>query len=416
MALPGLDRYLDIVDRIHRQYLILRRTFLLTGRIRLLSAAFHWCGLTLFGLGLTTAAVVVSEPPPNLAGERTVKFAQLPSSNSTLPSVRTNEKSEEFAATKANFELYKQNLVLLARASGVREPTIQREFATITLSDKAIQLDRAQRPAATPVNSISPPLSPYLRIHVTPTLISRGQSRYYQRWPDLIRIYTRYGVDPAVLMSIYGKETGFGSVTGNFDLLNVLGSLAFEGRRRAMFESEFIAALKLIEAGVPRERLRGSYAGATGYPQFMPTVVLRLRADGDGDGQADIWANEIDALASIANYLKEAGWKPGVPWGAEVIVPPGLNRAVLQRTEQASKCPAVFRRHTKMLSVSQWQLLGVRPRKDSLPANALAALMEPGSGEPAYLLTENYNAILEYNCSNFYAMSVALLADRIARR
>ena len=132
-------------------------------------------------------------------------------------------------------------------------------------------------------------------------------------------------------MSIYGHETSYGSVTGNFDLLPALATLAYEGRRRALFESEFIAALKLLDRGTPRYRLKGSWAGATGYPQFMPTAVLRLAVDGDGDGTRNIWGSEIDGLASIANYLREAGWKANVHWGVPVRVPYNFNRRSVDR-------------------------------------------------------------------------------------
>ena len=158
-------------------------------------------------------------------------------------------------------------------------------------------------------------LAPYLRRHVTRSLISRGQDNYRDHYSGLRRIEARYGVDPAVLMSIWGMETSYGTVTGSTDLLNTLASLGYYGRRRDLFESEFVAALKLIDLGVPRYRLKGSWAGATGYPQFMPSVALRLRADGDGDGYADIWANELDGLASIAAYLRDAGWKPNIALG-----------------------------------------------------------------------------------------------------
>ena len=116
-------------------------------------------------------------------------------------------------------------------------------------------------------------------------------------------------------MAIYGHETSYGAITGSFDLVQALASLAYEGRRRDFFETEFLATLKLLDAGIPRWRLKGSYAGATGYPQFMPSVALRLRADGDGDGAANLWSNEDDAFASIANYLRDAGWKRGDPVG-----------------------------------------------------------------------------------------------------
>jgi membrane-bound lytic murein transglycosylase B len=197
----------------------------------------------------------------------------------------------------------------------------------------------------------------------------------------------------------------------------VLASLAYDGRRRELFETEFLAALKLIDTGFTRAHLRGSYAGATGLPQFMPSLVLRLRADGDGDGQADIWSSEPDALASIAYYLRESGWKPGVPWGIEVRVPATFNRAAVSPTEVAPRCPAVFRRHSRPLPFSQWRALGISPAGKAMPDTEMAWLMElDGPGGPAYLLTANYRAILQYNCSNSYAMSIGLLADAISRR
>ena len=184
-----------------------------------------------------------------------------------------------------------------------------------------------------------------------------------------------------------------------------------------MFETEFVSALKLIDLGVPRWRLKGSYAGATGYPQFMPSVVLRLRADGDGDGYGDIWRSEADGLASIANYLRNAGWKPGMSWGVPVRVAPTLNRAAIRSTLRAPRCERVYSRHSRWLTVSQWRSLGVVPYSNRLAETDVASLIEPdGPGATAYLLTGNYRAILDYNCSNFYALSVGLLADEIMRR
>jgi lytic murein transglycosylase len=233
----------------------------------------------------------------------------------------------------------------------------------------------------------------------------------------MAQIQARYGVDPGVLMAIYGHETSYGTVLGGFDLLEALASLAYEGRRRAMFETEFVAALKLIDLGVPRWRLKGSYAGATGYPQFMPSVVLRLRADGDGDGYGDIWRSEPDGLASIANYLRNAGWKPGMTWGVPVRVAPTLNRAAIRSTLRAPRCERVYSRHSRWLTVGQWRSLGVVPYSNRLASTDVATLIEPdGPGATGYLLTGNYRAILDYNCSNFYALSVGLLADAIMQR
>ncbi|MEO7636953.1 MAG: lytic murein transglycosylase [Sphingomicrobium sp.] len=314
------------------------------------------------------------------------------------------------------FAAYKVRLMALARSGGVREATIQVTVPGLTLNSRAMQLDRSQ-PTGSPYSNYIPPFAPYRARHVTPSLISRGQTRYYSHWSRLSQIEARYGVDPAVVMAIYGHETSYGAVTGGFDLLEALASLAYEGRRRAFFETEFVAALKLIDGGVGRSRLKGSYAGATGYPQFMPSVALRLRADGDGDGYADIWSNEDDAFASIANYLRDAGWKRGVPWGVAVRTPASLNRAAIRTTLNTPRCPAVFRRHSRWLALREWRALGVAAYGRTLPDSEMATLIEPdGPGATAYLLTANYRTILDYNCSNYYALSVGLLADAIARR
>lgn len=319
-------------------------------------------------------------------------------------------------APPTGFESYKPYLMARARREGVREATIQATIPSLQLNGRAMELDRAQKPNATSSNFMAP-FAPYRAKHVTSVLINRGQSRYAQHWNHLQRVQARYGVDAAVLMAIYGHETSYGSITGSFDLLDSLASLAYEGRRRDYFESELIAALKLVDVGIPRSRLRGSYAGAMGYPQFMPSVALRLRADGDGDGYADIWSNEPDALASIANYLRQAGWKPGVAWGVAARTPATLNRAAIRNPLRATRCPRVFARHSRWLTVGEWRSLGVVPYGNALPDTELASLLEPdGPGATAYLLTGNYRAILDYNCSNYYALAVGLLADAIARR
>jgi lytic murein transglycosylase len=315
----------------------------------------------------------------------------------------------------ADFELYKRYLLERAGREGITDPGLLAVIPLLPLNRRAIELDRAQRPGVG-FSLRSPPLQPYLRQHVTPSLIRRGQTLFNRLWPQLWQIEQRYGVDAATLLAIYGKETSYGAFTGNFDLLEVLASLAYEGRRRAMFEAEFFAALKLVQSGVPRSTLRGSYAGATGLPQFMPTVVLRLRADGDGDGVADIWRNEVDALASIANYFRDAGWRTGLRWGGQVDVPASVDRAALRNLREEARCQAVFRRHSRPLSIAQWREQGVAAGS-AMPDNETAALIEPeGPGERAYLLTSNYRVILSYNCSNAYALSVALLSDAIARR
>jgi membrane-bound lytic murein transglycosylase B len=358
-------------------------------------------------MALATPSAVVRVEPPAPAQPAT-QLAQAYPQTYPAPAYR--------APAMSGWEQEKVRLAALARQQGVREATIQAVVPGLQLNNRVMQLDYAQRPtgSSTAVQNFSN----YLSRHVTSSLISRGQSRYYSHWARLSRIEQLTGVDPSVIMAIYGKETSYGAVTGNFDLLEALASLAYEGRRREFFEGEFVAALKLMDQGVRRYQLKGSYAGATGYPQFMPSVALRLRADGDGDGYADIWRNEDDAFASIANYLRDAGWKRGVPWGVPVRIPATLNRAAIRSRIVAPRCPAVFGRHSRWMTVAEWRRLGVTPGGSrALAETELATLMEtPGAYAEGYLLTTNYRAILDYNCSNFYGMGVGLLANAIARR
>ena len=320
-------------------------------------------------------------------------------------------------AAPTGFEAYKIWLISRARREGVREATIQATIPGLQLNARAMELDRAQQPRPRTSNFMAA-FAPYRSEHVTASLIRRGQSRFAEHWPRLSQIQTSYGVDPAVVMAIYGHETSYGAITGGFDLLESLATLGYEGRRRDFFETEFLATLKLVDLGVPRWRLKGSYAGATGYPQFMPSVALRLRADGNGDGFADLWSNEEDGFASIANYLRDAGWKRGIPWGIAVRTPATLDRAAIRSTLAPPKCARVYQRHSRWLTMAEWRSRGVMPYAGRpIPDTELVTLLEPdGPGATAYLLTNNYRAILNYNCSNYYALSVGLLADAIAGR
>ncbi|MBA3676296.1 MAG: lytic murein transglycosylase [Sphingosinicella sp.] len=318
--------------------------------------------------------------------------------------------------TQAGFQAYLPQLRVEAQRAGIRQATIDRIFPTLEFSARTVELDRAQ-PGGASGGSAVPAFAPYRERHVSADLISRGRSRYAANIGRLNEIGRRYGVHPSIMVAIWGHETSYGAVTGDFDLLNSLATLAYEGRRRQLFADEFIATLKLVDRGYARSQLKGSWAGATGYPQFLPSMFLRLGVDADGDGRANIWSSEIDALASIANYLSNAGWKPGVPWGIPVSVPSSFSRAGLSTRLISPRCPRVHERHSNWRTMAEWRALGLVPQGGGWPGNSeFATLIEPdGPGRTAYLLTNNYRAILDYNCSNFYALSVGLLADAVAR-
>ena len=321
-------------------------------------------------------------------------------------------EAQPVGLSEAGFQAYLPTLRAAAARAGIRQDTLNRVFPNLSFSARTIELDRGQ-PGGAAGSSATPPFGPYLARHVTPALVNRGRARYAENVGRLNAIGRRYGVPPGILIAIWGKETSYGSITGDFDLLNSLASLAYEGRRRQLFTDEFIATMRMLERGFPRSELTGSWAGATGQSQFLPSVYVRLAVDGDGDGRADIWRSHLDALASIANYLKSAGWRPGLTWGTAVRVPAGFDRASVANRLRAPRCPRVHERHSRWLTAGEWRRRGIA---SSLPDSTLASLLEPdGPGQTAYLLTTNYRTILDYNCSNFYALTIGLLADSVSR-
>lgn len=298
-----------------------------------------------------------------------------------------------------------------ARQQGVSENAITSVLSGLTPNERVIALDSSQ-PGS---RGAPPPLAPYIAQHVGSSIVARGKSRYGSLASVLPGIERRYGVPAPVLFAIWGHETNYGSYTGHFDLARSLATLAWEGRRRALFEGELIALMKMVDRGVPRSQLKGSWAGAFGYPQFLPSVYLRLAVDGDGDGRADIFNSPVDTLASIANYFRDAGWRPGQPWGVQANLPSGFNVSAYTTKLASPSCSAVHARHSLWKTVAQWRALGVTPQ-GAIGNDVLASVFQPdGPGTPAYLLTGNYRVILQYNCSNYYAMSVGLLADEISR-
>lgn len=315
------------------------------------------------------------------------------------------------AQAESGFAAYVAGLGRQAVAQGVSQQTVDAIIPTLSFNPRVVELDRAQ-PGVNP-NTI-PQFAPYRARHVDSARISRGRIKYASLRSLLARVERDTGVPESIMISIYGNETNYGAFTGSFDLPQSLATLAYEGRRRALFEGEFIAALKIIDGGIPRNAIEGSWAGATGYPQFLPSMYLRLARDGNGDGQIDIWRNEADALASIANYFVAAGWKPNQPWGVAVRVPVALDRSSIANRTASPRCPRVHARHSQWKTMAEWRALGVSAVGRTLPDNTLATLLEPdGAGATGYLLTGNYRVILDYNCSNFYALSVGLLADAV---
>ena len=323
-----------------------------------------------------------------------------------LPGVNTRQAQ--------GFASYLDSVAARARREGVSQRTLDSVLPALRYDESIAALD--QRFAPTPAGQSFPSFGPEMAKRINAAKIRQGRQVYADEAARLVAIEQQTGVPASIMVSIFGHETSYGTIMGNTDLPRALATLAYEGRRRDLFEGELVAVLKMIDMGVPRQVLRGSYAGAFGYPQFLPSVYLKLAKDGDGDGKAEIWSSRADAFASIANYMIEAGWQRGVPWGFAVAVPSSVNVAAIATRENVAKCARAIERHSEWKTMREWKALGVYPLGGVWPADdrvKASLLVTPGLDAQGYLLTRNYRAILDYNCSNYYAMSVGLLADGV---
>jgi len=247
------------------------------------------------------------------------------------------------------------------------------------------------------------PIWDYLAALVDDERVADGQARLAEHAEVLARVQQRHGVDPATVVAVWGVESNFGRNFGRYPLVQALGTLSCYGRRQAFFRGEFYAALRILQSGdIAPERLVGSWAGAFGHTQFMPSTFERLAVDGDGDGRRDLIDNTADALASTANFLRRAGWQTGQPWGFEVKLPAGFNASGEGRR---SKRP-----------VSEWTARGLRRVDGSaLPPDLGPAglLLPAGPQGPAFLVLRNFDALYSYNAAESYGLAIAHLSDRL---
>lgn len=321
-----------------------------------------------------------------------------------------------YPSAEAGFRAFLTSIRGQALERGVRPATLDMILPGLSFNERVVALDRNQPDDSSPGQP--PSMAGYLARRLDDARITGGRDRYARMQPRLMAFESRFGVPGPILLGIWGMETNYGGYTGNFDVLQSLATLAYDGRRRSLFTNELIAALEIVDRGLaPRSALTGSWAGAMGNPQFLPSSYLKTAVDGDGDAKADIWNSEADSLASIANYLVKAGWKRGEPWGVEVGVPATMDRRAIAGTAVSPTCPRVHARHSRWMTVAEWKALGLTAVGKGWPADHLrATLIEAdGPGGRAFLTFHNYRALLDYNCSNYYAISVGLLADAISR-
>ncbi|WP_421548971.1 lytic murein transglycosylase [Pseudomonas sp. QD4] len=300
------------------------------------------------------------------------------------------QPTQTFAEWQAGFRVEALN-------AGIRAELFDRAFAGITPDMSVIKADRSQP-------EFSRPVWEYLDGAVSPLRVRKGQALLNQYADTLQKIEQRYGVDRQALVAVWGMESNFGDFQGNKSVIRSLATLAYEGRRPAFANSQLIAALQILQQGdIQPEKMLGSWAGAMGQTQFIPTTYNTHAVDFDGDGRRDIWNSPADALASTAHYLQSSGWQKGQPWGFEVRLADNFDYSLADGAIRKS--------------VAEWAKLGLKlPNGSNLPAGtehlSAALLLPAGYRGPAFLILDNFRAVLKYNNSSSYALAVNLLSER----
>ena len=295
------------------------------------------------------------------------------------------------------FERWIKGFRSRALSSGIQASVFDRAFRGVRYNTDVIQRDRNQ-------SEFTKTIWEYLESAASETRVRNGKDALQKHRRTLEAIERRYGVDKEVVTAIWGLESAYGTYRGNTPIIEALATLAYDGRRGKFFESQLVAALKILQNGdVSANRMTGSWAGAMGHTQFIPTSYQAFAVDFTGDGKRDIWSDDpTDALASTAAYLAKSGWKQGKPWGVEVRLPKGFNYALANRKIQ--KSPA------------QWAALGVTDMNGRAVPNGHgngSILLPAGGNGAAFMIFSNFSAIEKYNTADAYVIGVGHLSDRI---
>ena len=293
------------------------------------------------------------------------------------------------------FERWVTNFRTSAGAAGIDEATLNVAFANVRYLPRVVEQDRAQPEFTRTVWR-------YLDSAVSPQRVALGQDRWLQFRAPIDAAAARYGVPPAILVAIWGVESNYGSNFGSIPTIDALATLGFEGRREAWARGQLLAALRILQNGdIERSQMMGSWAGAMGQTQFLPSVFLGYAVDADGDGRRDIWGSIDDVMASTANFLARSGWQAGQPWGVEVRLPSGFD---------VGRADAEVRQPSALWATEGVQTIDGAP----LPQFAQATVLLPaGASGPAFLVGPNFRVIQRYNNSTSYALAVGLLAQQL---
>jgi membrane-bound lytic murein transglycosylase B len=298
------------------------------------------------------------------------------------------------AAPPADFSGFLSDIKAEARRSGIAPVTLDRAFAGVTPNQKVLDRDRHQP-------EFTMTWARYRGLVINDKRINDGRAAVAANRVLFDRVEARYGVATGVVAAIWGVESNFGAGTGDFRVIEALATLAWDGRRASLFRGELMAALKILDHGdIAPGAMLGSYAGAMGQPQFMPSSYLRYAVDFEGHGRRDIWTSKPDVLASIANYLAESGWHAGQAWGQAVVVPAGFVPAgrEVKRT------------------IADWARAGIKPLEGRWWAGqeTPAAILAPdGAGGDTFAVFSNFEAIRRYNTSDYYVLAVGLIGDQV---
>lgn len=309
-------------------------------------------------------------------------------------SPRPEPRAEAGISTRAagSFEAWMNGFATRARAAGVSDATLTRARAHITHLPATVALDGRQ-------SEFGARVWDYMDSSVTPARISQGQSALRARASVLSQIEARYGVPPEIVVAIWGIETSYGADRGRVSTLSTLATLAKDGRRGPFFEEQLIAALRIVQAGdITPQAMIGSWAGAFGHTQFMPSSYLTYAVDFTGNGRRDVWAEDpTDALASAANYLARRGWVRGQPWAVEVALPAGFDLGLTGQRQSADA----------------WDRAGLRAASGSIAPGTSRLILPGGAQGPAFLAYGNYDVLKEYNISDAYVLALGHLSDRL---
>jgi membrane-bound lytic murein transglycosylase B len=303
------------------------------------------------------------------------------------------------AMADAKFEAFIQSSIWpQVKAAGISRDLFDKAFAGITEPDPVVLKLAKTQPEFTSTTS------EYLTKAVTPIRIETGKAMLTENAKLLSAIEKKYGVDKRVVLGIWGMESNFGKDKGSMSVMRSLATLIYAGRKRDYAKGQIVAAFKILQKGIRTpDDFTGSWAAAMGHTQFIPTSYISYAVDWTGDGKKDIWGSKEDALASTANYLAKAGWRADRPWGWEVRLPAKFNRGLIGRSNWKK--------------VSDWAKLGVMPasaKAFNAPQAEAFVMIPQGIDGPAFLVTKNFLAIMDYNLSHSYAIAVGHLGDRIA--